>query len=469
VDLTEPTVRAALTAHLDRPYAGRPVLVFAGVLAAATATVARIRAAGAARVLVIATAPGAGPAPEGCDVLMVDAGRHATVSEELRAWDRLLRTLPTGARRTLEAFDPDREGVWSVGPFVSSDTPLHGRPVRGGRPDAQRALEDKLRAQDVWDGAGIGTAPSRVVPVRAEALAAACDALAGPLGTVWTGDNREGFHGGGNLVRWVGDDATERADSTAFFARHCDRVRVMPFLDGVPCSIHGMVLPAGTAVLRPVEIAMLRDPRRRRFGYGGLGATWTPSPADTRDLRATARRVGDHLAARHGYRGAFGIDGVLTADGFRPTELNARFTAGLSLLAEVDPDLFASLQEALLVGEDPGIVPSDLERLLPEIDRTVTGRVSTFAEGVSVGGERRVWLAWDGTAFTRSVDATGDRLHLADIPSGVFARVEPCSALRPGARLAPVSAALARYLDAEHGTSFGRLEPAPDVRAAARG
>jgi hypothetical protein len=465
VDLTDPAARKALTARLDGGYAGRPVLVFAGVLAAATATVARVRAAGAARVLVVATARGAGPVPQGCEVLMVDAGRHATVSEEVRAWDRLLRTLPAGGRATLDAFDPDREGVWSVGPFVSSDAPLHGRPVRGGRPDVQLALEDKMRAHEVWDEAGVTTAPSRVVPVEPTALAAACDALAGPLGTVWTGDNREGFHGGGNLVRWVGDDAGGRADTTDFFARHCDRVRVMPFLDGVPCSIHGLVLPGGTAALRPVEIAMLRDPHRRRFGYGGLGATWSPSPADTETMRAAARQVGDHLAARHGYRGAFGIDGVLTAVGFRPTELNARFTAGLALLGGVDPDLFAALQEALLAGEDPGLTPADLERLLPEVDRTVTGRLSTFAEGVGVGGELREWLAWDGTAFTRSVRETGNRLQLADIPSGVFAWVDPCSALRPGERLAPLNAALARYLDAAHGTSFGRLEPAPDVRA----
>jgi hypothetical protein len=306
------------------------------------------------------------------------------------------------------------------------------------------------------------------VPVEAAALDAACAAVGGPLGTVWTGDNREGFHGGGNLVRWVGTD-DDRADTTAFFARHCDRVRVMPFLDGVPCSVHGLVLPTGTAVLRPVEIAMLRDPRRHRFGYGGLGTTWSPSPADSEEMRGAARRVGDHLAARHGYRGAFGIDGVLTADGFRPTELNARFTAGLGLLAEVDPDLFAALHEALLAAEDPGIAPGDLELLVPEIDRRVTGRLSTFAEGASVGGEVRVWLDWDGVAFTRADRETGNRLHLADIPSGVFARVNPCSALRRGERLAPLNAALARYLDAEHGTSFGLLEPAPDLRAAARG
>ena len=89
----------------------------------------------------------------------------------------------------------------------------------------------------------------------------------------------------------------------------------MPFLDGVPCSIHGFVLPDGTAALRPVEIAMLRDEAERRFVYGGLGTSWDPPAADREEMRDVVRRVGAHLQAAHGYRGAFGIDGVLTADG----------------------------------------------------------------------------------------------------------------------------------------------------------
>ena len=96
----------------------------------------------------------------------------------------------------------------------------------------------------------------------------------------------------------------------------------MPFLDGVPCSIHGLVLPDGTAVFRPVEIAILRDAAGRQFVYGGLSTYWDPPPADREEMRDVARRVGEHLRAAYGYRGAFGIDGVLTADGFRPTELN---------------------------------------------------------------------------------------------------------------------------------------------------
>jgi predicted ATP-grasp superfamily ATP-dependent carboligase len=45
-------------------------------------------------------------------------------------------------------------------------------------------------------------------------------------------------------------------------------------------------------------------------------------------MRSAARAVGRHLIERVGYRGPYGVDGVLTSAGFRPAELNPRATAG---------------------------------------------------------------------------------------------------------------------------------------------
>ena len=54
-----------------------------------------------------------------------------------------------------------------------------------------------------------------------------------------------------------------------------NRVRVMPFLEGVPCSVHGIVLPDGTAALRPVELVTLR--RGTDLVYAGCATFWDPS------------------------------------------------------------------------------------------------------------------------------------------------------------------------------------------------
>ena len=364
LDLADPGVRARVSARLAALYAGRRVVLGPGPLAGWAPWVDRLHRLGCP-VLVVATGRGVGPVSEPEVVVEVRAPSVLRVTDELRLHDRLVRSLPAPARAAIDAFDPAREAVWQCGPFVTSDRPIDGRPVTGGRPAAYLALEDKARADGLWSAAGVPHAPYRLLPVDdADALAAATADLAGPLGAVWSGD---GVSGGGDYVRWVRDEAGQRS-ARAFFAQHCTRVRVLPFLDGVPCSIHAMVLPEGTAAFRPVRITVQRDAVTGCFVHGGLSSRWDPPPADRAAMRAVAHRVGAHLADAHGYRGAFGIDGVLTADGFRPTELNPRMSAGLLLLARADPDLVALLQSALLAGRDPGLTAADVETLLPVLD-----------------------------------------------------------------------------------------------------
>ena len=67
--------------------------------------------------------------------------------------------------------------------------------------------------------AGVASAPWRVVPVDATSLRAASADLRedARLGTVWSGDARDGINGGGNFVRWVVDEA-DASEAFAFFA-----------------------------------------------------------------------------------------------------------------------------------------------------------------------------------------------------------------------------------------------------------
>jgi hypothetical protein len=469
VDLTDDDARAAVTRRLSELYAGRPVILAFGVLAVATAVVPWLRGLGC-RVMVVCTTTGAGPLPDDDTVVVkIPAPAAATPTEELRTHDRLYRTLPAEAVAAVEAFDPEGDALWIGTPFVTSDEPILGRAVTGGRPAAFLALEDKLLAEEIWAGAGVPAAPSRVVPVDRDALAAAARDVGSDLGSVWSGDTRQGFNGGGDFVRWV-RDARDAAAAHAFFAPRCDRVRVLPFLEGVPCSIHGMVLPDGTAAFRPVEIGVVRDPVRRRFLLGGLSTTWDAPAPDRAEMREVARRVGEHLRAAHGYRGAFGIDGVLTADGFRPTELNTRMSAGLTAVAEVDRAFFAILQTILLLGRHPGITVADLESLLPLVDAHPVGKPMALVEDLGVGETHQVPVAWDGHHLTRAdpADPAPYVVQLAGTPSGTFARVEPHTLVAPGQRLAAATAALLRLLADEFPAAAGLgledYEAAPDVR-----
>jgi hypothetical protein len=181
-------------------------------------------------------------------------------------------------------------------------------------------------------------------------------------------------------------------------------------------------------------------------------------------MRDAVRRVGAHLQAAHGYRGAFGIDGVLSAEGFRPTELNTRMSAGLTLVTGIDQRFFTLLQHHLLAGLDTGLRAADVEALVPLMDARRSGRVVAIAEGARLGRVESYPVAWDGRAFHRTEDETGSTFVAADTASGVFAKVEPCTALVPGRRLAPLSAALLAHVDRTYGSGFGTLAVAPDLR-----
>jgi hypothetical protein len=463
LDLTDADVRDAVSDRLGELYAGRPALLGPGILAAYPNIAAWLQLLDCP-VLVVTTARGTGPVPTGVRVVEIDSPPATSATEELRALDHLARTLPPEALAELDALDPDRRGFWWCGPFVTNDEPVAGRPVLFGRSRRQYAMEDKLFAERLWDEAGIAHAPSRIVPVDRDALAAATTELATDLGAVWSGDARDGFNGGGNYVRWVRTDDGQDA-AYGFFAARCDQVRVQPFLDGVACSIHGVVLPDGTATFRPVEIVTLRNRERLRLVYGGLSTWWDPPPADREYLREVARTVGDHLARSYGYRGFFGIDGVLTEDGFLPTEINTRMPAGATTLAKVDARLLHFVQSHLVSGLDPGITSAELETLLPLMDAERIGDPKSFGPE-SLGGAVDYPVAVDELGVHRAETETGNVFAVADNPSGYFATIRPCSALALGDRLAPITVGLMRHLDEHFGTDHGRLEVAPDVREA---
>ncbi|CAN5414304.1 hypothetical protein BH10ACT10_BH10ACT10_20640 [soil metagenome] len=465
MDLDDEDTRDAWRRHLGGLLRGRLVICGIAPLAAYPDLVALLELSGARRPLRVATAVGAGavPRPEQADVVHLDVDSRETMTDDLRRQDAIAHTLPQDVRDAVDAYDPDQEALWLVGPYIGT-APIDGRPVVGGRPQAWTALEDKLLADEIWDAVGGRRAASAIVPVDLVALRSASRALDTGAGVAWAGDALDGFNGGGDFVRRVVDTADEAA-ALAFFAPRCDRVRVMPFLEGVPCSIHGLVLPDGTAVFRPVELAILRG-AGHRFVYGGLGTTWDPPEGDRDEMRSLARRTGEHLRATVGYAGAFGIDGVLTEDGFRPTELNTRMSGGLATLARVvDAPLFTLLQHNLLAGRDPGVGAAALEAwALPRLDAQRVAKPIAMSPRQVGADPFDVHVTWDGTAFSRSWPETGWSVSLGPNPAGTYCRVNPPPGALDGQRVADVNVALMRFLDAEVGTDFGEVVAPPDVR-----
>lgn len=328
----------------------------------------RLRSYGDPAILAVGSRTGVGPIDRSVPLLSIGLPSTGDVLLDRQTGGEVLGNPPAEVVAAIDAWDPDRRAR-AVGSLTITAGEVAGRPTFGARSKAWAALEDKLAIEPLWRAAGIPLAPTEQVAVAdVDGLLRAHRRLATERGTVWAGDNHAGFHGGGLGTFWVPDEAVVTSMAERL-VRH-RLVRIMPFIEGVPCSIHGIVVPDGRAeaavsVFRPAEMMTLRDPVERRFVYGRAGTYWDPPPADRAAMRDVARRIGAQLHRQVAYRGAFTVDGVLGVDGFLPTEVNPRFGAALGsempTLEGPPLDLFF-IHLALVDGRLDGVDPELLER-----------------------------------------------------------------------------------------------------------
>lgn len=240
----------------------------------------------------------------------------------------------------------------------------------------------------------------------------------------------------------------------------------MPFLDGLPCSVHGFVLPERVLAFRPNEMIVLRRPGDASFQYAGFGTFWDPPEARRAELRAAARAVGELLKARFGYRGAFSVDGVMTAQGFRPTELNPRIGAAMYAVfgREVSLDV---LNGAMIEGEPLDWRPLELEAfLLERADTRRSGHsgvpLKTRPEALQ---EARLLVEGGVAREVGPEDPWNLSATAGPGPTGGYLRLVADPDRTPrGPSLAPTIIAGLRWADEAWGTGVGALEAAPDLR-----
>ena len=343
----------------------RPWIVAMDVLVPAVRYAEQLRSLGGSHLMAIGVSRGVGEISETLPFPTLELGgaQSGGMMRQIRHAEEALSCVDEEVQRQIDAFDPERQAM-VVRSLFSSDRRVGGRPVFGGRPASWRRLEDKMRVDALWDQVGLTRAPRSIVPLDVAALRKSHQSMNQGMGTVWVADNQGGWHGGGKLLRWV-RTASDQREAVAFFTGQCQHIRVMPFLDGIPCSIHGWVFPEKTIALRPCEMLVFRVPGQTSLSYGGAATSWEPPARITTQMKEGVIRVGEHLRAAVGYRGSFTVDGVATAEGFLPTELNPRFGAALGRMAGSLPELpLFLLHLATAEGLDLAYHPSALQRLL---------------------------------------------------------------------------------------------------------
>jgi hypothetical protein len=450
-------------------FQGRPVILAGGVATNWTSTVPLVRSLGAVDVLVIGTqGRGAGPLPDPGDatVLALPDPPAKSMMAAIHAGLARLHTPPAEVLDAVRRFDPAGTAL-VLTDFLGTAPELDGRPFLAYRRPEWVALEDKTLVDDFWERTGVEHAPSIVVPARRADLLAAARRVSSTAGSVWSGDTKEGFNGGAEFVRWV-RTASNAEEAARFFAAHCERVRVMPFLDGIPCSIHGIVFPDHVAASRPVEMVTLRlrqGSAAHAFFYAGCASFYDP-PGPTRErMSAIAYRVGAALRAEVGFRGAFTVDGVVDGETFLPTELNPRMGAGLSVLSRGLPGLPIELLMAALVGGvDLGYDPAEFEAdLVTGADARRFGGTWRVVPGSATDARIDIPLAYtDGTwHWAADGEPAAGELTTGRAASGMFARCAFRADQTPiGASVGPRAASFWAFADRELGTRVGPLTAA---------
>jgi hypothetical protein len=182
-------------------------------------------------------------------------------------------------------------------------------------------------------------------------------------------------------------------------------------------------------------------------------------------MRDIARRVGTTLRDLVGYRGMFTLDGVLTSEGFLPTELNPRPGAGLAPMIGACGVNLMFLNKAIIEREPVDWRPAELEKLVVTAsDDRRGGGCHTIYPGSRTQTES-VRVAQDGGRFVRTGNAGDGELVFGPAAAGAFLRYAPDPARVPvGPPFAPTAVEIFAFTDAEFGTDFGPLEPAKSVR-----
>lgn len=381
---------------ISRHIGGRNWILTLDIAAVANPMMERLRDHGAEDFFLIAGTAGTGDPPDLPPDQVVMLNTHgATIMQGIRAFYRALHNLADDVVAQIDAWDPAR-GARIFCSWLGEDSEIAGRRQFGARPSSWALLEDKITVPNLWQSAGIPHPDYRIVPVTAEAVRDAMTQVAEGPGAVITADNKEGWHGGAEMSRVVaGVEDVEVAVTD--LAPHADVVRVTPFLTGTPCSIHGMIFPDHVLTVRPVE--MVTMVQGTRFRYAGTASFWQPDHAAVEAMRALAVQLGNHLREALGYRGTFTMDGVLSEDGFLPTELNPRYGAGFGTLTG-DAEVRSVLVNQLLVaGVEADWRPLELEQLY-----------RSGSDGKGVGGgfmlvdrtyddTETIPVSWDGTEW----------------------------------------------------------------------
>ncbi len=115
----------------------------------------------------------------------------------------------------------------------------------------------------------------------------------------------------------------------------CKGVRIASLTTGLPITVYGYLADTGKIVIFPPVEAIVgyRKENHKMFAPGILVPPCVH--IDINCIENSVQRIIDNLKKHSGYRGAFGLDGVMSKNGFIIHDVNPRICAGFSLMSKL--------------------------------------------------------------------------------------------------------------------------------------
>ena len=241
-------------------------------------------------------------------------------------------------------------------------------------------------------------------------------------------------------------------------------------MDGIPCSIHGWVFKDKTIGLRPCEMLIFQREGISQLTYSGASTNWKPTEKHRKEMVESVVRVGDHLRDTVGYRGSFTMDGVMTTQGFMPTELNPRFGGALNRMSASLPELPLYLIHLCTVeGLEFDLAPESLRQLIVEAaEQNPIIRGMYVLEGLYglEPDQCSVLLDPSGQWYEAPDDSKAPAciLRLGTATAGTFVFVDvPVGYVSRGESAAPILASLFAFAGEHWSLSIPNLTPSKNT------
>jgi hypothetical protein len=171
------------------------------------------------------------------------------------------------------------------------------------------------------------------------------------------------------------------------------------------------------------------------------------------------RRFGDRLRKHLAYRGGFSVDGILTRDGFRPTDLNTRITSAMESLP---PSLRVAVHASALLAraELAGLPITALEK---QVGRAFGDAQELLLRAPLPGGACPAThpVRWTGTTLIPAAEGHAHGVIafvMASRGATLTVRLRRAE-LPPALSVQAVTIAAFEAADRLLGAGFGQLEP----------